>query len=273
MKTFTKVMLMIAGVLGSVGVICMLVAFAMGLSTSHLMDMVEDGQFSFDSDDFHFSIGGDFDSNSKVQIDEECRGMDIEFAAGLLEIYYDDVKTIQVNHSNIPNLKVETKSGILVIQDDSKLNMGVHNTEGRKLEIILPENTSFEEVSLEIGASKAGISDIVTNHFELEVGAGEASIENLSVQELEVEAGVGKVDIEIAGAEKDYNYDLECGIGKIIVGENSWNGIGAKQRITNEGAKKQMHIKCGVGEVNVHFTREEGTEICMNESDYFSDQR
>lgn len=266
MKTFTKIMLILASVLGAIGLICVLVAFAMGFSSTHLMNMVENSHFSFDSDDFHIIFGDDNTSDSKVEIDDTCKGLDIEFAAGIIEISYDDVETIQVNHSNISNLKVDTKNEVLIIKDNMKLGVILGDSEDRKLEIILPKGTSFEDVKLEIGASRATISDISTNQFELKVGAGEAIIENLSVQELDVEAGVGEVDIEIACAEKSYNYEVECGIGSVTIGDKAWNGFGAKQHITNKDAKYHMSIKCGVGQVNMHFLHDRETEICTNTS-------
>ena len=73
MKKFTKVMLIIAGVLASVGVICMVVAFGMGLTTNHFIKMIQDGRFSFDAGDFHISYDDDWKDDFEGETDECSR--------------------------------------------------------------------------------------------------------------------------------------------------------------------------------------------------------
>ena len=92
MKKFTKIMLILAGVFASIGVICMVVAFAMGLTTTHLWGMVKNGQFSFDMSDIQISGSGN--STTEMKVYEVCDKMEIEFGAGVLEISYDDVEEI-----------------------------------------------------------------------------------------------------------------------------------------------------------------------------------
>lgn len=271
MKTFTKVILILSGVFATIGVICTVAAFAMGLTTEHFVELIQNGSFSFDAGDFHISLGGEiFNSEledgetSNYEIEESCHSMEIEFAAGVLEISYGDVEEIQVNYNNIPNLKIDTDNGTLVIRDESKVNINLNNGANRTLEVVIPKDTYFEAVDIAIGASKATISNICAKDFELEVGAGLAVVKNLSAQKLDIETGLGEVDIEIAGAEGDYNYDVDCGIGEIVVGNYSWEGIGA-QKVVNNGADSHMKIVCGVGKVNIHFTHDEET-TCENVS-------
>ena len=294
MKTFTKIMLIIAGVFASVGVICMVAAFAMGLTSEHLVDMVQDGRFSFDEGDLHISFGDDagndldvdldtdidIESNSEMKdesiytIKEACRGMDIEFGAGVLDICYDDVEYIQVKQTNIPNLKVNLKNDILVITEGSDVNIDLDDIEDRNLIILIPKNMKFEEVELEIGASKADIKDIISKdisitvgagqadvskltakEFDLEVGAGQATAVQLDVEKMNVEAGIGQVNIALNGVQEEYNYNVECGIGNVTVGSASYGGLGAEQSIKHEGATKEINIECGIGEVKIKFDR------------------
>lgn len=232
MKRFTKVMLILAGVLGLIGVICMVVAFAMGLTTTHLWDMVENGQFSFDASDLEISIGGNMTTEQTIH--ETCENMEIDFDAGLLEIYYDDVEEIQVKCKNIPYLETKVKNGTLEIGKKSGINIQWQNTEERRLTIILPKGMQFERV-------------------ELEVGAGQAEVSSLITQKLEVEVGAGQVNVELKGNQNDYNYNIECGVGNVVVGEMSYAGLGAEQSVKNEGATKEIHVECGVGQVRINF--------------------
>ena len=232
MKIFTKIMLILSSVFGTIGVICVVVAFAMGLTTTNLWNMVENGQFSFDLSDI--PLGGGGETTSETKINETCDNMEIEFDAGLLEVYYDDVEEIQVKGTNIPNITAEVKKGTLIIGKKSGINITIYNNEERKLTVILPRDMQFESV-------------------ELEIGAGQAVVTGLITQKLDVEVGAGEVQVELSGKQEDYNYRIACGVGNVVVGANSYVGLGAEQSVTNEGATKEIRVECGVGQAEINF--------------------
>ena len=60
----------------------------------------------------------------------------------------------------------------------------------------------------------------------------------------------------VTGKEKDYNYDLSCGMGEIDLENSEYSGLGIEKTISNEGAKKDMVLECGMGEIDVEFTGE-----------------
>ena len=271
MKKFTKVMLIIAGVLASVGVICVVVAFGMGLTTNHFIKMIQDGRFSFDAGDFHISyddnwkddfegetLGTENEGGESVdgEIKEVCANIDLEFGAGILEISYADVDYIQVKQTNVPELKVSVKNDTLVIRDETNIHVDIDGVEDRRLTILIPREMEFEDVELQIGASKADISNICAKNFELEVGAGQASIADLKVEKLDVKAGVGQVNIELNGVQSEYNYRVECGIGHVVVGNSSYSGLGSEDNVKFEGATKEINVECGIGEVRIEFQDE-----------------
>lgn len=287
MKKFTKVMLILAGVLTSIGVLCMVLAFAMGLTTDHFVKLIQDGHFSFDEGDLHISFGDDWkdDLGSEIlsteevngetvtyEIKETCHSMDIEFGAGILDIYYDDVECIQVKQKNIREFKVGVKNDTLVISEGTDVKIDIDDVEDRRLTIVIPNEMQFQEVELEIGASQADIKDIQSENlsitvgagqadvskiaakqFDLEVGAGQATVVQLSVDRLDVEAGVGRVDIELNGVQEDYNYKVECGIGNIQVGTSSYSGLGSEHEVKYDGVTKEIKVECGIGEVKIKF--------------------
>ncbi|MBQ8518818.1 MAG: hypothetical protein IJ455_04315 [Agathobacter sp.] len=272
MKIFTRIMLIIAGVLASVGVICMVVAFAMGLTTHDFWDMVEDGKFSISLEDGKLQIfdfkekdiikvdvdekveaGSEDGETTTYEIKETCKNMDIEFGAGILDIYYDDVEYIQVQETNIAGFKVDVKNDTLVIGGGTELEIGIHDVDNRSLKIIIPSEMKFQEVDLEIGASQADIKNIIAEELSITVGAGQATVTRLSVDKLNVEAGVGEVNIALNGVQEEYNYKVECGIGNVVVGNASYGGLGAEQTVKNEGATKEIDVECGIGKVVIKF--------------------
>ena len=233
MRKFTKIMLILSGVFGAIGVVCMVIAFALGLTTSGLWKMIENGEFSFDSSDIH--ISGSQNSITEMKIYEDCENMEIEFGAGLLEIYYADVEEIQVKCENLSNIKAEVKNGTLQIKKKGTISLSLNNNTERKLTVVLPKDTEFKKV-------------------ELEVGAGKADVLGLHTQKLDIEVGTGQVNVELNGVQNEYNYQIECGVGTVVIGETSYTGLGADHKVKNEGATKEMLIDCGVGNVQITFT-------------------
>lgn len=281
MKRFTKIMLIFAGILVTIGLVCVVVAFSKGLTTRTIVQLVRDTYFYFDEDDFHFNIGSigeisntenDSDKTSNYEITETFQDLDIEFSAGVLEVRYEDVANVQVKENGFSNLKVDVKENTLVIRDGTNIHINVDDLNDRSLVVLIPNGMKFKEVDMEIGASTAEITDILADEisitigageadiskitakqFDLEVGAGKATAAQLSVDELDIEAGLGEVSIALNGVQEEYNYSVECGIGTVVVGENTYSGLGAEQNVKYEGATKRINVECGIGEVKVKF--------------------
>lgn len=280
MKLFTKIALGLAGFFFGIAMICFVIAFAMGVTVSDVKTMIRDGKFSFGPEDgFHITIWGNndmtihFPGESKVENENEinhyddktyssnsmgehevphvCTILNVKLGAGKVDIYYDDVPYVQVKHKNIPGFAITTSDVEQSVSIRGDLN--AIDTSDASLTITLPEDVKLEKVYLEVGASKADVCDVVAEEFTFVVGAGEAVARNLSVRNLEIDVGVGQVDIELAGAETDYSYEVDCGIGEVVVGSRSFVGTGAEKSITNMSATHHMDIDCGIGEVNIQF--------------------
>lgn len=250
MKKFTKIALIIASIMAGLGVSCLVASFAMGLTSEMFVNMVNDGKFSFKF--VNSSIIRTEESKSSAEIDEKCENLDIEYGAGVLKIYYDDVEQIQIKQKNVTRFESHVEDETLYIEGGK----GANSNSDATLEVILPKNMMFEEVDFELGASKADIVGLKADTMNVEVGAGEADISNLDVKNLNAETGVGKLSVELIGKESDYSYSLECGIGAIEIGNTSYGGIGTEKNITNPGANRFLDVECGIGEVEIEFTEE-----------------
>ena len=133
------------------------------------------------------------------------------------------------------------------------------------------EGIKAQEMALIAGAGQLELADIAVEDFELKVGAGQAVCENMTSRnavmdiamgecqysgkinkDLSVDCGQGNVEIEVDGAEEEHNYDLDCGMGNILVGSMRAAGMGAQQTQDN-GADSLYHVKCGMGNVTITF--------------------
>ena len=105
------------------------------------------------------------------------------------------------------------------------------------------------------GAGKVYLQDFTAGRAEFECGAGALSGKGDTTEKMKVECGVGEVDLKLKGSKKDYNYDLECGIGEIVCGGDKYSGFGKEVNLDNK-ASKNMEIECGIGQINIDYVTE-----------------
>ena len=245
MKKFTKIALILAVVLLSVGLVSVIGAFAMGLTWDSLGDMVNKGKLSFDLDDI-------IEDNEFTAVQEDFHSLDIEFGYGTLEIKYGDVEKLQIKQKNVDKYRCYVEEGALHIEGNQKIKVNNSNYDG-EITIVIPKNMVFQEVDLEVGAGKADVANLKANQVDIELGAGEVNVTGLDTKKFDAKTGAGKLYAELVGKQNDYSYELECGIGQLKIGDSSYRGLGTEQNITNSGAERFADIECGVGEIIIKF--------------------
>lgn len=247
MKKFTKIAVVLAAILTIIGLICLAVSFGLGFTQRDFANMVDSGKFNFSFD----RIGHlDKEKDIATELQQEFRNLDIELGAGVLELSYGDVEEVQVQQDKVSGFGCYVEDMTLHIEGGR--SVGVHNTD-ETIKIVIPKDKEFEEVDLEVGAGKARLQGLIVSTMDIEVGAGEAEITDLDVKHLNAETGAGQLSVEVVGEESDYGYDMECGIGELKVGDNSYGGFGSSQHISNPGANRHMRLECGIGKIEVVF--------------------
>ena len=251
MKKLTKIALIIAAIVGVIGICCLIGAASMGLTWGTFTDMVEDGKLSFGTGEMWSSVIDGKSDGSLVEVDEVFGSLDVELGAGKLEIYYDDVEKVQVEQEETPGFQCYVEGGTLHVEGGQRL--GVNNNRAR-IVIRIPRNYSFAEFDLEVGAGEATVDGVIANEASIDVGAGEAKITNLDAKEIDAGADVGELYIQLVGKQEDYSYNLECDIGAVQIGEESYTGLGTEKKIKNPDAKRFLEADCNIGEVQIDFT-------------------
>lgn len=209
--------------------------------------------------------------------------VDMDFASDLeISLKYDELliqeydgDKIRVNVANDAKNDVVVKetSGKITITDTRSGNV----KKKKQIKVIVPSGKDFDTVSLgvdmgtidlecdlkvqelsvEVGAGEfSGYGNITAAYCDLQVGAGTIDIDQIDVQKLNADCGAGEIDMVVTGKEKDYNYELSCGMGEIDLENSEYSGLGIEKNISNEGAKKDMVLECGMGEIDVEFTGE-----------------
>ena len=196
--------------------------------------------------------------------------VDMDFASDLeISLKYDELliqeydgDKIRVNVANDAKNDVVVKetSGKITITDTRSGNV----KKKKQIKVIVPSGKDFDTVSLgvdmgtidlecdlkvqelsvEVGAGEfSGYGNITAAYCDLQVGAGTIDIDQLDIQKLNADCSAGEIDMVVTGKEKDYNYDLSCGMGEINLEDSEYSGIGIEKNISNEGARKDMVLE------------------------------
>ena len=209
--------------------------------------------------------------------------VDMDFASDLeISLKYDELLIQEYDGDKIRvNVANDTKNDVVVKETSGKITITDTRSgnvkKKKQIKVSIPSVKEFDTVSLgvdmgtidlecdlkvqelsvEVGAGEFyGYGNITAANCDLQVGAGTIDIDQIDVQKLNADCGAGEIDMVVTGKEKDYNYDLSCGMGEIDLEDSEYSGLGIEKNISNEGARKDMVLECGMGEIDVEFTGE-----------------
>lgn len=293
MKKFTKIMMSIAAVCLTVGVGLSASGIAMGASLDDLKAVeelkenyqklkaeVRDHDWDdddWDDDDWHdheqsssggasYSSGrgdGTYDFSSIDEIEVE-----LKYDTFIVEEY--DGNTVQVVVENDPD------GDIAVWNEGLELKIEGRNTkqDNRNITLYLPEDTNLLKFSVEVDQGEVEISDdvnadeidiqigagqftndgaLIAREFEAEVGVGNAEISHITASSISAECGTGSMQLGVTGTQEEYSYKLECKLGAIIIGNDTYSSLNREEVIKNQDATGIMELECGLGEMTVEF--------------------
>ena len=209
--------------------------------------------------------------------------VDMDFASDLeISLKYDELLIQEYDGDKIRvDVADDAKNDVVVKETSGKITITDTRSgnvkKKKQIKVIVPSGKDFDTVSLgvdmgtidlecdlkvqelsvEVGAGEfSGYGNITAAYCDLQVGAGTIDIDQLDIQKLNADCGAGEIDMVVTGKEKDYNYDLSCGMGEINLEDSEYSGLGIEKNISNEGARKDMVLECGMGEIDVEFTGE-----------------
>lgn len=150
------------------------------------------------------------------------------------------------------------------------------------------------EADVEVGAGVCAFDGLtVTDCVEITVGAGQVSIAKMDANEADIEAGVGQVyvenarvggsadivvgvgEVEFCGVihgnldaecdlgnitmrmedrEEDHNYEIDCSLGNVRVGNTTYTSLGEEKSIYHNSGST-YEIECSLGNVNLSFAQ------------------
>ena len=223
------------------------------------------------------AVGNESATDGTVyQLKYQPTKLDIELKYDELILEEGDSFCVRVYDDNGKNVTVKESSDTLKVRSTKKLS------KTRKVCISYPEDVKLQELEIEMGAGTVYLNrDIETEKLSVEMGAGEFESKNpvtareadleigtgsmtfadLSARKTDGECGLGELDLTLTGTQEDYNYDLECGVGNLDVGSDSYSGLGREKTISNKGADRKLDLECGMGNISVDFSGKEHRDL------------
>ncbi len=184
-------------------------------------------------------------------LSSDIRSLSAEVGAADFSIKTGDRFLVE---SNLKNLSVKEKNGVLIIKDTSK---AVVSRTDAMLTLTVPEGAELERVKLTTGAGRLQIESLRANRMDFELGAGEVVIEELfAASEIDIDGGAGKITVS-GGELRDL--DLSMGVGQLnltslLTGECEFDlGVGDSNiRVLGNREDYRLDIEKGIGNITLN---------------------
>lgn len=109
-----------------------------------------------------------------------------------------------------------------------------------------------DDFSAEIGAGAAFINSGKTLNANFNIGMGKLVYNGYIDSDLSAEVGMGNLELQIADTQNAHNYDLECAMGTILLGQRNYGGMAFETTIDND-ADSNYTLECGMGSIDISF--------------------
>lgn len=229
-----------------------------------------------------FQIKEPDQTGEKIYSTDQARSLSAEVRGGKVFLKEDsnvDGITIYCNKEK-GNWDIKEKNGKLKLtvgekpmEDDSDLIITVS----------VPKGFRFSNLDLEVSRKKGYLKkeksasilsarSIKADEMNLEVNAGILSFEEGDVKDLTIEnsvgavmfdgnatgdingeCNVGAVKLNLSGEKEDYNYQVECRLGEIKIGQEQISAVNNEVNYNNM-ADKNINLECNTGAIEVNFT-------------------
>lgn len=259
------------------------------------VDLIDEGMEALEYGEEDEAI---FDHTYEIRngyVEKYCPGnnirkLDMEIGYCHLRTERSEDASIYLEAENAYKFQGYVEGDTLYVRSVGGSVMDLAQAADRSITLYLPDDYSFDEVDIEVGAGYLELGDFYAAEAVLEVGAGEINLSSIQTQELDVSVGTGAIDISymvidhldaeigmgrftglgelngdaevecsmgyvemtLGGSEGDFNYTLEGAMGTIGIGNNSFGGLGAEQEINNH-AHKNMDVECAMGSIQIYF--------------------
>lgn len=147
--------------------------------------------------------------------------------------------------------------------DEVEINMGagllsLNELDAREVDltagagILTCNRISCRSLDVEVGAGEAVLKGIEADKMDMEVGMGTAYVKGKIGKEIDASCGMGAVEMDLDNAETDFNYEIECAAGSIILGDKAYSTLADDVHVNNRAAG-ECSLECSMGSIQMVF--------------------
>jgi|GEM_PF-1310158 len=215
-----------------------------------------------------------------IQGDDTIKNVQITAKKPVVRVNGKDIDKLEINCKN-GNLTIIQK------QEKNKIGTNLFNFNDYKGELLIkvPNNNKLDKIDIENGVGKIEVKnistdtldidcgtssvvgnnlkmsncyisggtgsvklyDILTDKIEIDSGTGSTYISGDIMKDANISTGTNSIELMLNGKEKDYNYNIETGIGGIEINQNKYK----REANINNNSERNIEITSGTGSVDI----------------------
>lgn len=259
MRKFSKMFLIISGIIAALGIALIIVGISMGGSYA-VADDVLGGRLAFGFGSNYFKEDSDTENMSNLVNDqnlfakEEINSLALNGKYGEYEIdVWDNDNYAVQGIKGTDKIKYSVEDGVLKVSMTSKKI--VYRGTNVKAKILVPRdailnsitlnmtagalmcnNIKVQSLDVNIGAGEGDFNNIEAVDAKFKVGAGDGGIKNSRLTNCDIDVGMGDFDVE---GSIDGNVNIDCGMGNVELA------------LSNLYSDFNYTVKVGAGDVEI----------------------
>ncbi|MDD3367274.1 MAG: DUF4097 family beta strand repeat-containing protein [Lachnospiraceae bacterium] len=268
------IMVLITGAIGGGSMVREIVRSNMTVWPWHCLGSFNENHLSLEIRDNDYPIMEGNVEKREIGNGSELEELNVELDAGLLNIEPTEGNSVYVSSRNAANFQC-------YIEDNTLYFAGFENDPGdfvnfdsnMAVTIYLPENLQLNQVLLRVDAGELDMNGVQAANLEADMDAGALKMKEMQVGNaiMDLDMGemiyegevtgnlTGSVDMgdlkcQLAGSEQDYDYTIDCDMGSVTVGGNSYSGFSTTQE-SQSGMDRQIDLECSMGNITVRFDK------------------
>lgn len=179
---------------------------------------------------------------------------------------------------DLSEARSDIRENLEVSQEEGKLRVEsrggghhLHTNDTGMLYISVPRGAYYDSVSADVGMGFLEVREIAASELSLEVGAGQIVAEDITAVSVEADCGAGQIifsgDVETeadincdigevlytaAGTAEDYDYELSCSVGELVLDGEAYSALENEVVIEN-GSERSISAECRMGRIEIMF--------------------
>lgn len=137
------------------------------------------------------------------------------------------------------------------LKSKSRRNNG-GNLESPSIEV---KKIRAEKLELEAKAGAIRVMDGTVGTLDAACDVGAVEFRGSVSGSIDAECKVGALKLQLDDSEESYNYEIQCKLGAVKVGNQDYAGLSSKKNVNNNAAKN-MDLECSTGAIEVSFINE-----------------